>query len=64
MAGRFLSNRDINNGIDRFNKELLESVVGQSCILYKLSVNEIETNVYGETTKGILQRLLSLRFFN
>ena len=50
MAGRFLSNRDINNGIDRFNKELLESVIGQTCILYKLSVGEIETNVYGETT--------------
>ena len=48
MSGRFLSNRDISNLIDRANKEVLKTVVGQTCVLYKHEVSEIKTNVYGE----------------
>ena len=52
MAGRFLSNRDISNLIDRANKEVLKNVVGQTCVLYKHEVSEIKTNVYGEAEGG------------
>ena len=52
MAGRFLSNRDISNLIDRANKEVLKTVVGTDCVLYKHEVSEIKTNVYGEVEGG------------
>ena len=51
MAGRFWSDRD-NKAIDQFNKELVEDVVQTTCTLYSVSVEETETNIYGEAKGG------------
>ena len=51
MAGRFWSEKDVN-AIDQFNKELVEDVVSTTCDLYSVSVEETETNVYGEAKGG------------
>ena len=46
MSGRFVSARD-NRIIDQFNKELMEDVIGQTCILYKINAYNTKTNIYG-----------------
>ena len=51
MAHRFFSDRDIKT-FDKFNKELIDEVIGQKCILYKLELSETKTNVYGEAEGG------------
>ena len=51
MAHRFYSDRDIKT-FDKFNKELIDDVIGQKCILYKLELSETKTNVYGEAEGG------------
>ena len=48
MAGRFVSARD-NRIIDQFNKELVEDVIGQTAILYKINAYNTKTNIYGES---------------
>ena len=48
MAGRFVSDRD-NLIIDQFNKELVEDVIGQTAILYKINAYNTKTNIYGES---------------
>ena len=51
MAGRFVSDRD-NLIIDQFNKELVEDVIGQTAILYKINAYNTKTNIYGESVGG------------
>ena len=51
MAGRFVSQRD-SLIIDQFNKELIEDVIGQECILYKINSYNTKTNIYGESVGG------------
>tara|TARA_Y100000593_G_C4208230_1_gene285409 strand:- start:29 stop:505 length:477 start_codon:yes stop_codon:yes gene_type:complete len=51
MPGRFFSNRDLKL-FDKFNKELINNVVSQTCIWYKISAEHTETNMYGESSKG------------
>ena len=51
MAHRFFSDRVIKT-FDKFNKELIDEVIGQKCILYKLELSETKTNVYGEAEGG------------
>ena len=51
MARRFFSDRDIKT-FDKFSKELVDDVVGQTCILYKLELEETKVNVYGEAEGG------------
>ena len=51
MAGRFVSQRD-SLIIDHFNKELIEDVIGQECILYKINSYNTKTNIYGESVGG------------
>ena len=36
MARKFFSDRDVNV-FNKFNKELIDQVVGQTCIVYKIS---------------------------
>lgn len=45
----FGSNRDFNLLVG-INRELLKDVVEQEILLYKLSVESTETNIYGEST--------------
>ena len=49
MARKFFSDRDVNI-FNKFNKELIDQVVGQTCIVYKISGEETTTNVYGESS--------------
>tara|TARA_B100000131_G_scaffold309859_1_gene340859 strand:+ start:80 stop:547 length:468 start_codon:yes stop_codon:yes gene_type:complete len=49
MARRFFSDRDINT-FSTINKSLMGKVVGSTCIVYKISSQETQTNVYGEST--------------
>ena len=51
MASRFFSNKDLNT-FDTMTKELINTVVAQECILYKISGEHTETNIYGEASKG------------
>tara|TARA_Y100000593_G_scaffold70478_1_gene129376 strand:+ start:464 stop:931 length:468 start_codon:yes stop_codon:yes gene_type:complete len=49
MARRFFSDKDVNT-FSTMNKELMGKVVGTTCIVYKISSEETQTNVYGEST--------------
>lgn len=49
MARRFFSNKDVST-FSTMNKELMGKVVGTDCIVYKISSEETQTNVYGEST--------------
>tara|TARA_B100000287_G_scaffold382783_1_gene388141 strand:- start:6388 stop:6855 length:468 start_codon:yes stop_codon:yes gene_type:complete len=49
MARRFFSDKDVNT-FSTINKELMGRVVGTTCIVYKISSEETQTNVYGEST--------------
>ena len=49
MARKFFSDRDVQV-FDKFNKELIDQVIGQTCIVYKISGEETTTNVYGESS--------------
>jgi len=49
MARRFFSDKDVNT-FSTINKELMGKVVGTNCIIYKISSEETQTNVYGEST--------------
>ena len=58
MAGRFLPQRDLNV-FERVNKELIgdlrtgkDGIINQQVVLYKPSVYDTETNMYGEATDG------------
>ena len=58
MAGRFLPQRDLNV-FERVNKELIgdirlgkDGIINQQVVLYKPSVYDTETNMYGEATGG------------
>tara|TARA_Y100000361_G_C11147288_1_gene338828 strand:- start:1404 stop:1871 length:468 start_codon:yes stop_codon:yes gene_type:complete len=49
MARRFFSDRDVDT-FNTINKSLMGKVVGTTCIVYKISSEETQTNVYGEST--------------
>jgi len=58
MAGRFLSQRDINT-FEKFNRELLgdldaskDGIVNQKVTVYKISVQDTKVNMYGESSAG------------
>ena len=58
MAQRFYSQLDLDT-FDRFNRELVGDVVNekdgiifQQVVVYKISVKDTKTNVYGETVGG------------
>ena len=51
MASRFFTTKDLN-AFDVMAKELLNTVVAQECIVYKISATATETNIYGEASKG------------
>ena len=49
MGRRFFSDRDVNT-FSTINKALMGKVVGSTCVVYKISSEETQTNVYGEST--------------
>ena len=58
MAGRFLPQRD-RNFLERINKELVgdlstskDGIINQEVIIYKISAQDTEVNMYGETSQG------------
>ena len=58
MAGRFIRSRDLEF-FDTINKSLVgdpntekEGVINQTVVVYKVSVYETETNLYGEASGG------------
>ena len=58
MAGRYYPQKDIDT-FDKFNKELVgdlftskDGIINQEVIIYKVSVNDTEVNMYGETSRG------------
>ena len=58
MASRYYPQKDINT-IKRFNQELIgdlavgkDGIINQTVVLYKVSVYDTETNMYGETAGG------------
>ena len=58
MAGRFLPQRDLNV-FERVNKELIgelrtgnDGIINQQVVLYKVSVQDTQTNMYGEAAGG------------
>jgi len=51
MASRFFSTRDLGT-FDKMAKELVNNVVAQECVIYKISAVETDTNIYGEASSG------------
>ena len=49
MARRFFSEKDVST-FSTMNKELMGKILGTTCIVYKISSEETQTNVYGEST--------------
>ena len=45
----FISQKEVNL-VDHMNEELIDEVVGQSVDIYKVSIDNTEENVYGEST--------------
>jgi hypothetical protein len=50
--GRYFSARDFNL-VHSFNAELLSDIVQSIVTIYKIAVNETETNIYGEAAGGV-----------
>ena len=55
MPSRFFPKKDIDT-FDKFNKELVgdlytgkDGIIHQSVVIYKVSVYDTETNMYGES---------------
>ena len=58
MASRYYPQRDIDT-FDKFNKELVgdlytskDGIINQEVIIYKISAQDTEVNMYGETSQG------------
>jgi len=58
MPSRFYSKKDTDT-FDKFNKELVgdlntskDGIIYQPVVIYKISVYDTETNMYGETSSG------------
>jgi len=58
MASRYFPQKDIDT-FDKFNKELIgdlytnkDGIINQTVIIYKVSVYDTETNMYGESSEG------------
>lgn len=58
MPGRFFSDRDINV-FNSLNEELVgelhdsrDGIINQSVVVYKISAQDTETNLYGEASSG------------
>ena len=58
MAGRFLPQRDVNL-VTRITRELVgdkqnskDGIINQECVVYKPSLRESATNMYGESSGG------------
>ena len=47
----FVPKKEVNL-IDALNEELIDDVVGQSIDIYKVSLDDTNTNMYGEATDG------------
>jgi hypothetical protein len=45
----FIPKKEVNL-IDTLNEELIDEIIGQSVDIYKVSVDETEANMYGEST--------------
>ena len=45
----FIPQKEINT-IDSMNEELIDEIIGQSVDIYKVSIDNTEENVYGEST--------------
>ena len=57
-TSRFYPQKDIDT-LDKFNKELVgdlysakDGVISQKVVIYKVSVQDTEVNMYGETSEG------------
>ena len=42
--------------IDAFNEELIDEIVGQSVDIYKVSIEDTEENIYGESSTKYFDR--------
>ena len=58
MPNRFIDSKDIDT-FDKFNKELIgdlnsgqDGIIYQPVVIYKVSVYDTETNMYGESAEG------------
>ena len=58
MASRYYPQLDIDT-FDKFNKELVgdlstskDGIINQEVIIYKISAQDTEVNMYGETSQG------------
>jgi len=58
MAGRYYPQLDINT-FDKLNKELVgdlytskDGIINQEVVIYKISAQDTEVNMYGETSQG------------
>ena len=58
MKSRYYPQLDIDT-FDKFNKELVgdlstgkDGIINQEVIIYKISFNDTEVNMYGETSQG------------
>ena len=58
MASRYYPQKDLDT-IDKFNRELLgepnidkDGIINQTVIVYKVSVYDTESNMYGESSEG------------
>ena len=47
----FVPKKEVNL-IDAFNEELIDQVVGQSIDIYKVSLADTDSNIYGEAVEG------------
>ena len=58
MASRYYPQKDLDT-IDKFNRELLgepnlskDGIINQTVVVYKVSVYDTESNMYGESAEG------------
>tara|TARA_B100000131_G_scaffold252638_1_gene246485 strand:+ start:984 stop:1475 length:492 start_codon:yes stop_codon:yes gene_type:complete len=49
MAGLFWKNRDYEVLVERLNRELIDDVIGTYVTIYRISPDQTEVNMYGES---------------
>lgn len=57
--GKFFSNRDLDF-FNHISEELVDRVIGTSVVIYKISLEATEENIYGESTKKTYEPGLQL----